>query len=137
MNNRDHRPIGIELISEQIIDLKRLVEFLIVKCTTINESPWFDLLQATEYTTISTSQLRRLVSQRRIRASRIDPKNKRSKLIFFKPDLDQFLLLGHNRRLSKSEKAELVGRMSGLTAISNRATINTKKGPNMLAQTEE
>ncbi len=112
MTDREDNSRGIEMMSEQIMKLKHLVEALAAKDPATIDSPWLDLTSAARYTTISSVHIRRLVASGKIRASRIDPQNKRSKLIFFKPHLDQFLHLGHNRRLSKAEKAELLNRMT-------------------------
>ena len=114
MDNQNHYSWGIELICEQIYELKDLVEHLIDRISDRPDSPWLDLEQTAKYSNISTAHLRRLVSQSKLKASRIDPSKKRSKLIFFRPDIDQFLSCGHNRRLSKSEKTEHLRRMSAL-----------------------
>ena len=114
MKDTERIEYGIEMISEQIVELQNLVEQIVNKPNFQIQSPWLDLAQASEYSTISSAHLRRLVSTGKIRATRIDPSNKRSRLIFFKPDIDQFLSIGHNRRLAKAEKTELLNRMSGL-----------------------
>ena len=114
MKDTERIEYGIEMISEQIVELQNLVEQIVNKPNFQIQSPWLDLAQASEYSTISSAHLRRLVYTGKIRATRIDPSNKRSRLIFFKPDIDQFLSIGHNRRLSKAEKTELLNRMSGL-----------------------
>ena len=112
MKDTERIEYGIEMISEQIVELQNLVEQIVNKPNFQIQSPWLDLAQASEYSTISSAHLRRLVSTGKIRATRIDPSNKRSKLMFFRLDIDQFLSCGHNRRLSKSEKTELLNRMS-------------------------
>jgi hypothetical protein len=107
----------VSQVSIQVEKLHRLVISFIEGEASRVTSPVRNLREASVFLRISDSQTRRLVAAGKLRARRLDPGVKSSRLFFDVQDLLQFHYLRHNRRLTPTEKKEFMNKTTTVLTI--------------------